>query len=422
MLSPPPSSWLLLFLLAAGAAGAAAGESANGLTGHLRPLGQQRPSQGGVIEWNCDRVNTPQGAVCMPSLEELNAVTNMHNPDSARPVLLKGACNHWPAKVKWTDEYLLHTLGSGRRVQVEEDKKETRERSSAVPLHLFLEQYVSQDKYFLVDRVSQLLWSDLCLSADWFSRLTELERPMMWLSSGGTRSVLHRDPSHNINCLVEGNKHWVLMNASVAELVYNSHDHGGYGERSLIDVDSVDLVRFPTLTQAMWWEADMQPGDCLYVPTGWFHHVKSGAGRNLAVNIWFEARFESAFRFDDTVQPSDCVALNHPEIVFRTYQPPPVMWDMVVDMTWWFVASGLIPGAAVGVVVKRHYSGGTGTGTGTDISLGHLCLVLCCLTWFAMELADAWPFLQHTFLPHLTMLGGFGVGLHVAPPPHRDMH
>ena len=33
-----------------------------------------------------------------------------------------------------------------------------------------------------------------------------------WMSSGGTRSVIHYDADHNIHCLIAGRKDFMMMN------------------------------------------------------------------------------------------------------------------------------------------------------------------------------------------------------------------
>ena len=32
----------------------------------------------------------------------------------------------------------------------------------------------------------------------------------------------------------------------------------------------------------------LQKGDMLYIPTGWWHRVKSGLSRNFAVSLWYD--------------------------------------------------------------------------------------------------------------------------------------
>eukprot|EP00057_Strongylocentrotus_purpuratus_P002050 XP_003723742.1 PREDICTED: uncharacterized protein LOC100892633 [Strongylocentrotus purpuratus] len=53
-----------------------------------------------------------------------------------------------------------------------------------------------------------------------------------------------------------------------------------------VDVDKVDLTKYPGLGQVPWYNVTMERGDCLFIPYRWFHAVRSW-GRNLAVNVWF---------------------------------------------------------------------------------------------------------------------------------------
>jgi hypothetical protein len=57
---------------------------------------------------------------------------------------------------------------------------------------------------------------------------------------------------------------------------------------SPINVDRVDLERFPALTHATPpLRALLQPGDALYLPNGWWHVITS-TGRNVAVALEIE--------------------------------------------------------------------------------------------------------------------------------------
>eukprot|EP01052_Picozoa_sp_SAG31_P030338 SAG31_NODE_3104_length_4669_cov_3.047702_2_plen_131_part_00 len=37
-----------------------------------------------------------------------------------------------------------------------------------------------------------------------------------------------------------------------------------------------------------WQEATLSPGDCAFLPAGWYHQVRTEVGRSLAVNVWWE--------------------------------------------------------------------------------------------------------------------------------------
>ena len=54
--------------------------------------------------------------------------------------------------------------------------------------------------------------------------------------------------------------------------------HGGY---SSVDVNDVDLKRHGCFSTLEHWSAQMDPGDCLYIPMNWYHQVRSHGSRNL---------------------------------------------------------------------------------------------------------------------------------------------
>lgn len=39
--------------------------------------------------------------------------------------------------------------------------------------------------------------------------------------------------------------------------------------------------------------AKIEPGDILFIPINWWHHVKSSKSRNLAINFWYTPSFFS---------------------------------------------------------------------------------------------------------------------------------
>jgi lysine-specific demethylase 8 len=53
-----------------------------------------------------------------------------------------------------------------------------------------------------------------------------------------------------------------------------------------VDPDSVDLIKYPGLKDVEFYFVQMEPGDCLYIPYKWYHHVRS-YDRNIAVNVWW---------------------------------------------------------------------------------------------------------------------------------------
>lgn len=111
-----------------------------------------------------------------------------------------------------------------------------------------------------------------------------LQDAVFWFSSGGTKSVLHYDAVDNINCLFDGTKELLMINKSH---LLQAHIDKVNGAFSSVDVDKVDMYKFPGLQTIPYYKVLMEPGDCLFIPARWVHQVRSYGQRNLAVNIWW---------------------------------------------------------------------------------------------------------------------------------------
>ena len=118
----------------------------------------------------------------------------------------------------------------------------------------------------------------------------------MWFSSGGTKSVIHNDDQDNINCVLSGKKRLVMMHPR-SKLVIEEKAYGwvvakedipaAYGAYSGLNVEAMDLQKYPAWRGVEWYDVQIEQGDCLYIPSAWYHHVQSDDERNLAINLWW---------------------------------------------------------------------------------------------------------------------------------------
>jgi lysine-specific demethylase 8 len=216
-------------------------------------------------------------------------------------VVFRGAASVWPAATSWSDEYLRLTAGS-EMVQVEERKKEDRlGNDQKWPLRRFLEAYrdpSSSLSLFAVDYLPRPLRKDCALPESYGPLMAPPSKPLkpspfLWMSSGGTTSVFHLDSDENINCLVDGRKRFLLVSDEYVEDAYYSDAYPGYGWRSPFDVDAVDLLHYPRVAHMAWREATLEAGDCMFIPAGYMHAVRSYE-RNVAVSVWFQAKNATA--------------------------------------------------------------------------------------------------------------------------------
>ena len=106
----------------------------------------------------------------------------------------------------------------------------------------------------------------------------------LWMSQGNTTSSLHFDTHDNLLLQVDGDKEVLLWHPNEsAKLYMDFHDKFGL---SPINVDRVDLERFPEVANAATIVANLSAGDAVYIPDGWWHVVRSHK-RNIAVALEF---------------------------------------------------------------------------------------------------------------------------------------
>ena len=226
--------------------------------------------------------------------------------DGCDPIIIEGALDQWPARSKWTKDYLAAAYARVR-VQVvgmHNGKKD----GLAMPLSLFAEHsnegsvnswaYL-QDEEFLPAHPE--LYSDLepwLLGEDYYQVLPPVLRPdnafFLW-GAPHSRSTLHVDPYNwtGSNAVIFGQKFWRLyppgqdsrLNASLGECGFPL---SCFQARSPIDameqqIDGVALF-----------EGVARAGDMLLIPSGWYHQAFNDA-ETLAVasQVWHDQNFEA---------------------------------------------------------------------------------------------------------------------------------
>jgi len=122
--------------------------------------------------------------------------------------------------------------------------------------------------------------------------LLDAVEPRIWI---GTRIVTpaHYDNSQNLACVVAGRRRFTLFPPQqIDNLHIGPIDFAPAGPCiSLVDFAHPDFARFPRFRTALEHalSAELGPGDALYIPTRWWHHVASLELCNVLVNYWWTA-------------------------------------------------------------------------------------------------------------------------------------
>lgn len=117
------------------------------------------------------------------------------------------------------------------------------------------------------------------------------ERVSIWIG-GTTTATCHFDALDNIACCVAGKRRFTLFPPDQISNLYPGPLEPTPGGQviSLVDFKNPDLQKFPRFNDALLTAqvADLEPGDALYIPSMWWHHVESLKPYNILVNYWWE--------------------------------------------------------------------------------------------------------------------------------------
>jgi len=129
-------------------------------------------------------------------------------------------------------------------------------------------------------------------------------KPRIWLG-GAVTTPAHFDESNNVACVVAGRRRFTLFPPEqIGNLYIGPLGHAPTGTPiSLVSLSEPDFERFPRFRDALAAArvAELEPGDALYIPTLWWHHVESLARYNVLVNYWWKGAAGADARVDSAL-------------------------------------------------------------------------------------------------------------------------
>ncbi|KAJ8038775.1 JmjC domain-containing protein 5 [Holothuria leucospilota] len=248
----------------------------------------------------------------------------MYHMEVARPVILTGVIDKWPAMTsrKWSLAY-LNTVAGDRTIPVEIGTKYTEDDWSQklMPLREFISSFVEPTEsteetecpvgylaqHQLFNQIPELL-DDITIPDYCYIKICSYPSDEgkygkegegtevvdddddevdinAWFGPAGTISPLHHDPKHNCLAQVVGEKYIRLYSQDQSSKLY---PHQGFllHNTSQVDVENPSAARFPEFSSACYQECILQPGELLYIPPKCWHYVRS-LTTSFSVSFWW---------------------------------------------------------------------------------------------------------------------------------------
>jgi hypothetical protein len=229
-----------------------------------------------------------------------------------RPVIVTDMAEHWPALQKWSPQYLKARFGDvevevqhGRSTDknYEQNKLALRKK---MPLGAFvdlIDTYGSSNDLYMTANNEALksgplasLLDDIGPLPDYMPRENLIQNTFLWFGPAGTVTPLHHDTVHLFHLQVMGRKRWRFISPMQTPLVYNFNQ-----VFSQVDLEAPDLARFPLFAQAAIIDAVVEPGEALFLPLAWWHHVRS---LDTCISLSFSnLRLPGTFEFQNPSNP-----------------------------------------------------------------------------------------------------------------------
>lgn len=122
----------------------------------------------------------------------------------------------------------------------------------------------------------------------------------IWLGQAPTYTPLHKDPNPNLFVQLAGRKVVRLYEPRAGSAIFSKVQEaiGGSASATMRGEEMMQGQEKELLEEEVWsdgedtiggtWQAELEAGDALFIPKGWWHSVKGlGEGINGSVNWWF---------------------------------------------------------------------------------------------------------------------------------------
>ena len=213
------------------------------------------------------------------------------------PVVHKGGIKNLKCFKDWSFNYLKSKIGSrpvglayskqGYYKFYDKDFFEFKTVEFSTAIEYFLSEELGRNYYLQQTSVAQV-FPELVEEIELPPCILETDKVLhqnLWIGGSGCVSPLHHDALPNFLAQIKGRKKLVLFSPKDSIHLYPIQEKG-IGHMSEVNIRNVDYSRFPLFRKAVPYDCILEPGDVLYIPSGWWHEVSS-LDPSITLNYWF---------------------------------------------------------------------------------------------------------------------------------------
>lgn len=210
------------------------------------------------------------------------------------PVVVSGSLGSWRASSEWSPEFLRKTYGD---VSVHASLEIPERRDSGfsywgsevnwMPLRDFVDHLESSSRPCYIRQSRSTFFPNFEDFFD-FTMFLDMEgrdpQYGLWFGSKGTDSGVHWDTESNILAHIYGRKRAILFAPSDSRYLcpYRSQIRW-----SPFNAFEPDFTLFPNARNATPYQVDLNPGDAIHIPRGWWHQIIS-LDTAISINCFFQ--------------------------------------------------------------------------------------------------------------------------------------
>jgi hypothetical protein len=203
-----------------------------------------------------------------------------------RPVIFTGLMEDWPALSRWNPQHFKTAYGdnlvevmTGRNQDPRYEinlKAHKREIRFADYVDIVTSAGESNDCYLVANNgffsrpEMQPLLEDIRVFDEHLDPTKSAGRVHFWFGPAGTVTQLHHDEMNILMAQVYGRKRIILISPDQSHRLYN--EIGVYSE---VDCENPDYERHPDFRDVQQLQVVLEPGETLFLPVGWWHHVRA---------------------------------------------------------------------------------------------------------------------------------------------------